>query len=352
MRHASSSTPRAYSLIELTVSLAIVSILVTAIGSLIILASKAIPRDDGVFAASVGGAILVEELVDDAAFALAFNEVSNHAIEFTLADRTGDGNQETVRYEWSGTSGYPLTRSFNGSSPTIVLPDVRSLEFTATTRSGSVFLGSDQSSSVRQIQAYDALLSLTQRVTNSEWFAFYVPPPSDSGATGWRITRVRLKMLRSGSSGGTGAVQLRKPNPDGKPGTTIYASTPFNEDDLTLLPTWQTYNLDSGVVPAGQGICVLIRGTNGSNASGVGYFSSLGVPPGTVGMASTNSGNTWTTFSNICAVHEIDGIVYTTNEGVIARDYADALTVRIRAGAAQTAVEKTIRPLNRPEVLN
>lgn len=292
MRHHHSHAARAYSLIELTVSLAIVSILVTAIGSLIILASKAIPRDDGVFAASLGGAVLAEELIDDAAFALAFKQVSKTALEFTLADRTGDAAAETVRYAWSGTPGHPLTRTINGSSPIVVLPDVRALEFTATMRSGSVFLGGDQSSSAKQLQAYDAALPLTQQVTNSNWFGFYVPPPTNAGATGWRITRVRLKMLRSGSSGGTGDVQLRKPKADGKPGSTVYASATFREDDFGLLASWQTFNLDSGAVPAGQGICIVIRGTAGSNASGVGYFSSLGVPPGTVGMATTNSGNT------------------------------------------------------------
>jgi len=343
---------RAYSLIELTVSLAIVSILVTAIGSLIILASKAIPRDDGVFAAALGGVGFVEELIDDAAFALAFNEVSKTAVEFTLPDRTGDAAEETVRYAWSGTPGHPLTRSLNGSSPIIVLPDVRSLEFTATLRSGSVFLGSEQSSSVRQLQAYDAALPLSQQVTNSNWFAFYVPAPIDAGATGWRITRVRLKLLRSGLGGGTGEVQLRKPKANGTPGSTVYASATFNEDDFGLTATWRTFNLDSGVVPVGQGICVVIRGTSGSNASGVGYFSSLGVPAGTVGMATTNSGNTWTTYGNTCALHDIDGIVYLTDEGIAPRDYIDALAVRIRAGAAQTAVEKTIRPLNRPEILD
>lgn len=69
-------------------------------------------------------------------------------------------------------------------------------------------------------------------------------------------------------------------------------------------------------------------------------------------MATTNSGNTWTTYGNTCALHDIDGIVYLTDEGIAPRDYIDALAVRIRAGAAQTAVEKTIRPLNRPEILD
>ncbi|HRQ71975.1 MAG TPA: prepilin-type N-terminal cleavage/methylation domain-containing protein [Phycisphaerales bacterium] len=352
MRNHSPRTLRAYSLIELTVSLAIVSILVTAIGSLIILASKAIPRDDGVFAASLGGAILTEELIDDAAFALAFNEVASAAIEFTLPDRNGDGNEEIVRYTWSGTAGHPLTRSINGSSPIVVLPDVRSLEFAATTRSGSVFLGSDQSASSQDIQKYDTLLPLAQQVTNSNWFGFYCPPPQVSGATGWRVSSVRVKLLRSGAGGGTGQVQLRKPKADGTPGSTIYASANFNEDDLGLTVTWRTFNLDSGVVPAGQGICIVIRGTNGSNASGVAYFSSLGVPPGTVGMASTDSGKNWTTYSTTSALHEINGIVYASSEGLAPRDYVDALNVRIRAGAAQTAVEKTIRPLNRPEILD
>lgn len=352
MRKPSPSTSRAYSLIELTVSLAIVSILVTAIGSLIILASKAIPRDDGVFAAALGGAGLAEELIDDAAFALVFNEVSKTAVEFTLADRTGDGKEEVVRYAWSGTSGQPLMRTINGSSPIIVLPDVRSLEFSATTRPGSVFLGSDQSASSGDIQEYDSALPLSQQVTNSNWFGFYCPPPQASGATGWRITRGRGKLLRSGSGGGTGDVQLRKPKADGTPSTTVYASAAFNEDNLGVLPSWQTFNLDSGVVPAGQGICIVIRGTNGSNATGVSYFSSLGIPVGTVGMASTNSGSTWTTYGSTCALHDIDGTVYLTSEGLVARDYVDFLTVRIRAGASQTAIEKTIRPLNRPEVLD
>lgn len=352
MRTPSPSPARAYSLIELMVSLAIVSILVTSIGSLIILASKAIPRDDGVFAASLGGAILTEELIDDAAFAIAFDEISKTAIEFTLPDRTGDGDEEVVRYAWSGTSGHPLTRSINGSSPVVVLPDVRSLEFSATTRSGSVFLGSNQTASSQDIQEYDAALPLTWQVTDTNWCGLYCPPPQTSGATGWRITQVRLKLLRSGGGAGGGEIQLRKPRANGTPGTTVYATTTFREDDFGSTATWGTFNLDSGVVPANQGICIVIRGTKGSNASGVGYFSSLGIPTGTIGLASTSSGASWSTYGSTSPLHDVDGVVYLTEEGLVARDYVESLTIRLRAGAAQTAVEKTIRHLNRPEILD
>ena len=109
-----------FSLAELLVSLVIIAILMTAMGSVMVLTGHAV----GLSAAHAG-----EARVDDVVATIAAEQrLASRILERTsrsitfLVDRDHDGVSETVSYSWSGVPGDPLIRSSNGGPAVILIP--------------------------------------------------------------------------------------------------------------------------------------------------------------------------------------------------------------------------------------
>jgi prepilin-type N-terminal cleavage/methylation domain-containing protein len=123
-RAISSPARAGFTLVELVVSLAIMSILLVAIGSAIVLAGGAMPRADDPAIPTDTAFEVGHEMAAELQFALAFAERSVTAVEFTVPDRDGDQSPETIRYEWSGTPGESLMRKYNGGTFVKVIESV------------------------------------------------------------------------------------------------------------------------------------------------------------------------------------------------------------------------------------
>lgn len=119
----------AYTLMELLVASASASVLVAGLSSALFIAAQSMDIDGGKSAQRARADLALERIVSDAQTATRFRELGSKAIEFDVADRDGDQIEETLRYEWSGTAGDPLTRTLNGGSAVNVLRDVQSLYF-------------------------------------------------------------------------------------------------------------------------------------------------------------------------------------------------------------------------------
>lgn len=117
-----------YSLIELSVSMAITSVLVVTMGSAVVLSTRAIPGGANPGTASLESGRGAGEIARELRYTLSVIERTAKAIEFTVADRDHDAVAETIRYEWSGTAGDPLTRTYNGGQPFNVVQDVQEFD--------------------------------------------------------------------------------------------------------------------------------------------------------------------------------------------------------------------------------
>lgn len=152
----------AFTLVEMIVSIAIVSIVVLACASVMLLAAKTVASSAGVASAGMAGSnagtngvsqaalarAAAERIADDLKMAVTFAERTATAATFTVPDRDGDGQPETVRYAWSGAAGttitvgltgyaiapYTLTRQYNNAAPVAVAEDVRSFGLNYLTR--------------------------------------------------------------------------------------------------------------------------------------------------------------------------------------------------------------------------
>ncbi len=124
----------AFTLLELMLALASASVLMVGLSSALFIASQGLDLDQGASASLVRSGVAVGRLLADARTATRFRSVTSTAMEFDVADRTGDGAVDRLRYAWDGAAGGPLTRTINGGSPVTLLRDVRSLSFAAPIR--------------------------------------------------------------------------------------------------------------------------------------------------------------------------------------------------------------------------
>lgn len=123
--------------VEAIVSLASIAVVIVALGTAMTVAARSATKDavGGGYAESVADLQLLQgELM----FAHAVTELSGDTVEFVADDVTGDGRPDLVRYEWSGVSGEPLTRTVNNGLPANVVSAVGDLTFSATTNAPSI----------------------------------------------------------------------------------------------------------------------------------------------------------------------------------------------------------------------
>ena len=129
---------RGFTLVELVVTIAITSVIMLGIGSAMLIAGRALPAADNPAAASLIAGQAIEQMVTELQYAATIIDSNATMIEFTVADRDADDVAETIRYEWSGTPGDPLTRQYNGGALVNLADDVQEfdlshdLETTAT----------------------------------------------------------------------------------------------------------------------------------------------------------------------------------------------------------------------------
>ena len=121
-------------LVELVVALAVTAVLVTAIASAIVLAAKAIPAGDDAIVLRIATGQVVEDMAGELQTAVSVASGTSTAVEFNVPDRDGDGDEETIRYEWSGQAGAPLRRTYNGGTTTDVVDAVQEFQLTYMTK--------------------------------------------------------------------------------------------------------------------------------------------------------------------------------------------------------------------------
>lgn len=132
-------TPRAFSIIELVVGMAAMSVLVLGTSSAIILSSRALPTPTGKLQRTKDTRAALDQVHAELALAVEITELTATTIAFTVADRGhGDPGSETIRYSWSGTAGQPLYREYNGGDKAILSNGVTRFALTSTPGAGTL----------------------------------------------------------------------------------------------------------------------------------------------------------------------------------------------------------------------
>jgi prepilin-type N-terminal cleavage/methylation domain-containing protein len=289
-----------FTLIELTLALVIVAILMLSVHSVLALAARLAPNGRNASSATTAVAKGIEMLNFDLPYATSIVAKSATSITFTVPDRNGDGQAETIRYSWSGVSGDPLIRSVNSSDATVV------------SKVGSFQLLYDMDATTTQnyadsaetlLNSYDSLLSLGDcDIDSNNWVGQYFTPTLPSNAVSWRVTRVKIKARPHGAAtAGETRVQIRRAK-NGLP-TAITDETVMYESNLSLLLGIPVYAWQEFVLPGtynfspSEGACLVMQWQKDADACDIQAQTLAATGTNSNMVKTTDGGVTWTTQS-------------------------------------------------------
>lgn len=284
---------RGFTLIELTVSLALLSIILTALGSVVMLATRAAPsaRSRIDTQARIAMDMIAVEIRD----AVKVTTASARAFQFEVADRDSDSANETIRYTWTGTSGDPIMRSYKGAAAVAVSDGMSAVSFAYTTTTRSRAAATAATEGAEQLLAmYVGTTNGNMLVRNTTWPAQVFTPTLPSDAVSWRITKV-LFLAKNGSGLlGTIGVQIRTADPLTQlPNSTVIDEQSILQVNLGSTSSWFTCNYTCSAIPAGTPGAIVWRSTLGSSPMVLPYVIS-GVPDAGASLPSWGTGSsTW-----------------------------------------------------------
>ena len=137
MTSAVSHLRRGFTLVEMVLSMAVMTVLLGGIASAMILASRAMPDVETPLKLMSDGYHAADGLASELFAAQTITFRSATIVEFTVADRNADSNAETIRYAWNGVAGQPLTRRYNNGTIDTLLENIYQFDLRYDTQSVS-----------------------------------------------------------------------------------------------------------------------------------------------------------------------------------------------------------------------
>lgn len=200
-RRARRSTRGGFSLAELVVSTSIVALLMTGVGSAMLIAARGLDMLENPTGTTGADRAASDRLLSDVSLAVSLTATDSAAITLEAPDRDNDGNAEQIRYAWSGVAGEPLTYSINGGTAVELATDVQEfeIEFDAlTVDAPTTSVGSE----TLLISHDDAPLGsfIAVQLSQTNWYAQFVRPTLPANAVSWKITRIDLYTRRTGAN--------------------------------------------------------------------------------------------------------------------------------------------------------
>lgn len=349
----------AFTMIELMLSAAIMSILLLAITSAMLLAGRAMPDGAGAQAQTIETAKAVTHIVEDLNFARYVIEQTDKAVTVIVADRTGDGEADAIRYAWSGTVGDPVTVQVNGGAVHNVIDAASGFSLAyetqdrSTTYSGPLIEGPEQ-----LLAAYAPGAPADPRdffVEADKWPGQHIQPALPAGTVTWRVTRVEFRAKHGGGANEQSLVRIHKANASKLPTSTVLEQHVMDESTLVGAYAWRSFQCADvyNLLPS-ETLCMVIRNNSGVNDSAKIEYDHDADANGAEGMIEVQSGGSSASYRNDRAlIYRVYGKASTRGPSqVLTRRHVTA--VRLDAAPADpnaTPVSTTVQLVNQPEAL-
>jgi hypothetical protein len=289
-----SRSERAFTLVELVLSSALLTVLLLAGAATASLVRRAGMSPVGDSSLALANAMT--EFRRDIEFATSVGPVSDHAIAMTVPDRTGNGSAESIAYSWSGTPGAPLTRTVNGGPATVLVASMHS--FSLDTDTTTIMVQSKDQPLAPAAQTVGSCVTSsglsTIQCNSTRWVAVAFPPSLPVGTTSWTLNSVRLSLRRNGTADSTFAVQVRTTNGQ-TPTSTVLGSVTVNESSLGTSYAYHDYTFTgiSGLSPIAP-LAIVLQPISGGNFAQWQFTGSGDAVNAAYAMfQSTNSGASW-----------------------------------------------------------
>ncbi len=204
----------------------IISILLAAVGSAmrIMLLTTSVSSPTSPVTQTITARASADRIMDDLKIALSVPEVTTTAITLTVPDRDGDLVPETIRYAWSGTNGAPLTRAYNGGTATPIVDNVNTFSFEALYKTVGPVILPPVESSEQVLSSYSSTATAAYSVLATAWPAEWFAPSFPANTLHWKITRVKVRLMRAGTKAGIFTVGIYAVDNGKKPTGTALAS--------------------------------------------------------------------------------------------------------------------------------
>ncbi|MGE3181490.1 MAG: PilW family protein, partial [Phycisphaerae bacterium] len=187
---------RAYTLVELLISMSIATVLIAAIGSAVYVAGFAVPTRGSGMTATLETSNALEHINEELRYAEYIVTATSTGITFLVPDRNNDGQPERIGYSWSGVKDSPLWRSYNGSTPQVFVPSVQDFEIQLNeTAYPQAYPGLPVEDGVESLlNAFeDGSTNQKIRVNYSNVIAQHLIARLPANGHGWRFTGIELK---------------------------------------------------------------------------------------------------------------------------------------------------------------
>jgi prepilin-type N-terminal cleavage/methylation domain-containing protein len=338
----------AFTLIEMVVSLSIISVVFLAMGSVMVLASKAVPVPNSSTGLALDAAELLQQFTSELEVATAVSVATDKGIAFTVPDRDGDGSDESIVYLWGGVSGGSLVRQYNGGTLVNIVPAVYEFSIVydtvpvpqpdAKTESAEVLLDSYSSTS------FNTEFVVTRNNLIGQWIN---PQGLPADAVDWNLTRVFFQAKKHSSSDGIIYVQIRTPTASNTPGSTVLESKTLYESSLLSDYQWVLAKYDNvrGIAPADE-VCLVLQWQYDTEAASIRH-TYLG---GSSLLTSYDKGVNWSYSSNTTMIFYAYG-TYSTMVPQPPITAVRSVTLTLNPGkTVSSRVRTAAQTLNLPEM--
>ncbi len=298
--NARTATARhALSLVEMMISLSMLTVILGASVSLILISARAMSSE----ASNVGSDAVVaraaaDQILDDLKMATAITEQSATAITMKVPDRDGDNAEETIRYAWSGVAGAPLTRQYNARAAATLASNVTSLNFSYLAKTAGKPPPIESANQTLFLHNASSNLLLTD-LSSTKGVAAYFKPTLDAKAVSWKIKQVDLRTERDLLSTGTLTVAVKYADANKKPtGAALQTATVAIVDLLGASSyTSVAFTTPADLDPA-MGVCVTVTASVLLGNGGRIQYDNANTDTKTALMTTSDGGSTWATPSS------------------------------------------------------
>jgi len=353
MRHPTPPTPpsrRGFTIMEMILSLAVSSIVLLGVASLLSLSTRAVPPPDGVQEVSVQAADLLARLETDLSTATRVTEATATALTLVVPDRDGDSAEETIRYAWSGVASEPVLRTLNAGTPAEMLSGTTGFAITYAWQLATVYPAQSRVVGAASVlQTSTASAALTKKLTGLSLGQVF-EPTLPATALAWTLDEIVLKPRQSGKLDTTLLCEIRGCDAALNPTGAVYTSFTIREQDMpTVALSWRQ-SIPGVTVPAGTKLCIVISVVAGDGNVELGVSKPAGWPATAPELCSKDGGVTWTQDTKEVLDHEAVGRVIESVGGAESRSALRSVGIRIEAGSQAWSTTLETQPLNPADV--
>lgn len=360
---------RGFTLIEVTMTLLVMSVVLIATGSVIALSAKAATAALKPADARAAASDAADRIMAELQYATSVSEMTSQAVTFTVADRNNDGSPETIRYAWSGLAGSPLTRSYNGGTPLNVGSGLSTfvLSYTQASQTSNTTTSNTSTSAETLLSGFSGWtgitptnreLALSTATIGSEYFKLdRVSMPA--GTTSIAITRVRFMARSTTGNTGTITVGIYSPasgqNYPSSTTTPIGSTSALAANTLGTTQAWVSVPMNVTLQPTQTSLCLGLKGSAASTAFIRYYDSTLAPTDSQVMQWTTNGGSTWMPTTKLYQYdmpYEVYGTITstTTSTASITTYTLTQVDVSMKPTGSSTPLISSVRLLNAPSV--